>query len=126
MGRTRLEVGMYSFECRDAARLAGFWSGVLERPVDAGATTEFAMIGFDDGGPTWLFIRADDLPDGRNRLMLDLGGEENWREQADRVEKLGGTRVADHEVRGARWAEFRDPEGNTFRIFGRRPERRPG
>jgi predicted enzyme related to lactoylglutathione lyase len=125
MGRTRLEVGMYSFDCSDAARLARFWSQVLERPVDDGATPEFAMIGFHDEGPTWLFIRSDDLPDGRNRLMLDLGGEEDWREQADRVEQLGGARVADHELRGARWAEFRDPEGNTFRIFGPRPEQQP-
>lgn len=27
-----------------------------------------------------------------------LGGEEDWREQADRVEALGATRIAEHEV----------------------------
>jgi hypothetical protein len=40
-----MKVGMYSFDCRDAAALAEFWSGVLMRPVDEGATSAFATIG---------------------------------------------------------------------------------
>lgn len=120
-GHERLEVGMYSFDCRDAAALAGFWSRVLERPVDAGATLEYATIGFDDEGPTWMFVRSEEPGEGRNRLMLDLGGEENWRQEAERVQGLGATRIAEHEVQGARWVELRDPENNTFRIFGPRP-----
>lgn len=120
-GHERLEVGMYSFDCRDAAALAGFWSRVLERPLDAGATLEYATIGFDDEGPTWMFVRSEEPGEGRNRLMLDLGGEENWRQEAERVQRLGATRIAEHEVQGARWVELRDPENNTFRIFGPRP-----
>jgi predicted enzyme related to lactoylglutathione lyase len=112
---------MYSFDCRDAAALAGFWSRVLERPLDAGATLEYATIGFDDEGPTWMFVRSEEPGEGRNRLMLDLGGEENWRQEAERVQRLGATRIAEHEVQGARWVELRDPENNTFRIFGPRP-----
>jgi Glyoxalase-like domain len=53
--------------------------------------------------------------------MLDLAGEENWLQHAERVVRLGATRVAEHEVQGARWVELRDPENNTFRIFGPRP-----
>jgi len=113
---------MISFDCRDAAALAGFWARVLRRPVDSGATADYATIGFDDAGPTWMFVRTDDLAEGRNRLMLDLGGGEDWREQAQRVETLGARRIADHEVEGvARWVELRDPENNTFRIFAPRP-----
>jgi hypothetical protein len=112
---------MYSFDCRDAAALAGFWSRVLERPLDAGATLEYATIGFDDEGPTWMFVRSEEPGEGRNRLMLDLGGEENWRQEAERVQGLGATRIAEHEVQGAHWVELRDPENNTFRIFGPRP-----
>jgi predicted enzyme related to lactoylglutathione lyase len=119
--RATLQVRMYSFDCSDAERLAGFWSQVLERPVDEGATPAFAMVGFDAGGPTWMFVQSADLPSGRNRLMLDLGGEDDWQEQADRIEGLGATRIADHEVDGVRWVEFRDPEDNTFRIFAPRP-----
>jgi hypothetical protein len=47
-----LQVGMYSFDCRHAAKLAEFWSRVLERPVDEGATPAYATIGFDAEGPT--------------------------------------------------------------------------
>jgi hypothetical protein len=102
----RLEIGMYSFDCGDAAALAEFWSGVLQRPVDDGATAAYATIGFDEPGATWMFVYSDEPGEGRNRLMLDLGGEEDWREQADRVEALGAKRVADHEVSGvARWVE---------------------
>jgi predicted enzyme related to lactoylglutathione lyase len=117
----RLEIGMYSFDCGDAAALAGFWSRVLGRSVDPGATAAYATIGFAEGGPTWMFVRSDDIAEGRNRLMLDLAGEENWLQHAERVEGLGATRVAEHEVQGARWVELRDPENNTFRIFGPRP-----
>ncbi len=33
-----------TFDCADAAGLATFWSGVLERPVEDGATAEMASI----------------------------------------------------------------------------------
>ena len=114
---------MISFDCDDAAALAEFWSGVLVRPVDADASRDYATIGFADEGPTWMFVHSDDPGEGRNRLMLDLGGDEDWRQQADRVQALGAKRVAEHEVTGvARWVEFRDPEDNTFRIFAPRPQ----
>jgi hypothetical protein len=69
-----------------------------------------------------MFVRSDDPSEGRNRLMLDLAGEAAWLEEAERVERLGARRVADHEVEGVRWVELRDPEENTFRIFAARPQ----
>jgi predicted enzyme related to lactoylglutathione lyase len=121
--RDSMKVGMYSFDCRDAAALASFWSRVLIRPVDEGATPAFATIGFNEDGPTWMFHQpVGELATGGNRLMLDLGGEDDWAEQADRVEALGAQRVSDNEQDGIRWVVFRDPEGNTFRIFAPRPQ----
>ncbi|ONK15450.1 VOC family protein [Streptomyces sp. MP131-18] len=120
--RDSMKVGMYSFDCRDAAALAGFWADVLMRSVDEGATQAFAMIGFEGDGPTWMFHQpTGELAVGDNRLMLDLGGGDDWAEQADRVEALGAERVSDNEQDGVRWVVFRDPEGNTFRIFAPRP-----
>ncbi|WP_344283006.1 VOC family protein [Actinomadura napierensis] len=121
-----MKVGMHSFDCRDAAALAGFWSRVLMRPVDEGATRAFATIGFDEDGPTWMFHQPDGEFAARpNRLMLDLGGEADWLEQADRVQALGAERISDNEQDGIRWVVFRDPEGNTFRIFARGPASHP-
>ncbi|MDT0445782.1 VOC family protein [Streptomyces johnsoniae] len=120
--RNSMKVGMYSFDCRDAAALAGFWAGVLMRSVDEGASPAFATIGFEGDGPTWMFHQpAGELAVGDNRLMLDLGGADDWAEQADRVAALGAERVGDFEQDGVRWVVFRDPEGNTFRIFAPRP-----
>lgn len=118
-----MKVVMYSFDCRDAAALAGFWSGVLKLPVDVGATPEYATISSHGDGLTWMFHQPrGELAAGDNRLMLDLGGEADWSEQADRVEALGAERVSDNEQDGVRWVVFRDPEGNTFRIFAPRPQ----
>jgi hypothetical protein len=121
MPAARLEIGMYTFDCRDAAGLATFWGRLLDRPVDVGATSEYATIGFDDDGPTWMFVQAANLADGRNRFMLDFAGGDAWQAEADRAESLGAERVADHEASGVRWVELRDPERNTFRIFAPRP-----
>jgi hypothetical protein len=41
----RLKIGMYSLDCGDAAALAEFWSGVLQRPVHDGATAAYAGSG---------------------------------------------------------------------------------
>ena len=123
MATRMMEVGMYSFDCRDAAELAQFWSRVLLRPVDPGATPGFATIGFDGDGPTWMFHQpAGQLATGDNRLMLDLSGGDDWQQQADRVEGIGAERVSDNEQDGIRWVVFRDPEGNTFRVFAPRPQ----
>lgn len=119
-----MRIGMYSFECRDAAELARFWSRLLDRPVDEHSSAQFATIGLDDGGVTWMFQArpAADLPMGHNRLMIDFDGGPGWSEHSDRIESLGAVRVSEHEEDGLNWVVFRDPEDNTFRIFSPRPK----
>jgi hypothetical protein len=117
-----MRIGMVSFACRDAAALAEFWAKLLNRPVDDGASADFATIGLDDGNLTWMFERRPDaeLPSGQNRLMIDLDGGPSWSHHADRVESLGALRVSDHQDGGLHWVVFRDSEDNTFRIFSPR------
>jgi Glyoxalase-like domain len=80
---------------------------VLMRPVDDGATDAFATIGFHDDGPTRMFLQPPgELPTVDNRLMLDLSGEEDWAEQADRVQALGAQRISDNEQDGIKWVVF--------------------
>jgi hypothetical protein len=47
-----------TFDCANAAELAGFWSAVLERPVDDGATAEMASIAPIGDGPHWYFAQV--------------------------------------------------------------------
>lgn len=44
-----------TFDCADAAVLATFWAGVLDRPVGDGASPELATVG---GTPGWMFIQV--------------------------------------------------------------------
>jgi predicted enzyme related to lactoylglutathione lyase len=111
-----------TFDCADAAGLAEFWSGVLERPVDAGASEQFAAIGADAGsaggaaiGPAWMFIQVPEGKQVKNRVHVDLGTGDLPAE-AERVLKLGASRIADHEEGGVRWITLADPEGNEFDI----------
>jgi predicted enzyme related to lactoylglutathione lyase len=92
---------------------------VLGRPVDDGAGAAYATIGFADPGLTWMFVQSDDPQHGG--FHPDLGGGEDWREQADRVTAAGAVRGEEHEVSGVRWINFIDPEGNPFDIFAPRP-----
>jgi hypothetical protein len=112
-------IGMYTFMCSDAARLAAFWAQVLGKDVDPGASADYATLDFEVG-PTWMFIGAAEAQASPNRFMLDLVDAEYERE-AERIDGLGAERVSDHEQYGVRWTVFRDPEGNTFRMFAPRP-----
>lgn len=112
-------IGMYSFLCSDAAQLAGFWAQVLGKRVDPGASADYATLDFDVG-PTWLFVRAPGGSTGPSRFMLDLA-DSAYEREADRIESLGAERVSDNEQHGIRWTVFRDPDGNTFRLFAPRP-----
>jgi predicted enzyme related to lactoylglutathione lyase len=114
-----LSLGMLSFPTRDAAKLAAFWGEVLGRPVDDGATAAYATIGFADDGLTWMFVESDEPRPGG--FHPDLGGEDDWREEADRVCELGATRGDEHDVEGVRWINLTDPEGNSFDVFAPRP-----
>jgi catechol 2,3-dioxygenase-like lactoylglutathione lyase family enzyme len=119
-------VGMYAFRSADPRRLAAFWAELMELPVSRHSTDDLVMLDFDhDVGPvTWMFHRdpaAGDAPSPRLGLDLARPGD-GWRDLADRAERAGATRTAEHEVDGVRWIEMGDPDGNPFRVFGPRPE----
>jgi predicted enzyme related to lactoylglutathione lyase len=113
-------IGMYSFECSDAARLAEFWAQVIGKRVDPGASADYATLDFDAEDPTWMFVRVADASEGSNRFMLDLA-DPAYEREGERIARLGAERVSDNEQDGVRWTVFRDPEGNTFRLFAPRP-----
>ena len=86
-----------TLDCANAAELAAFWSQVLDRPVDPGATEEFAAIGLaegSDGRPTWMFHKVPEAKTAKNRAHVDLVTADLAAE-VDRVIGLGASRVAD-------------------------------
>lgn len=105
------------FDCDDAAALAGFWSGVLDKPVDAEANEFFASIGRGGDGPGFFFIKVPEPRSGKNRLHVDLASAD-YEAEVDRVIGLGAKRVGDFDEYGVRWTTLSDPEGNVFDISG--------
>jgi predicted enzyme related to lactoylglutathione lyase len=101
-----------TFDCTDAAGLAGFWSAVLESPVDDGASADFAVV---KGDPGWMFIKVPEAKTVKNRVHPDLTTADLAAE-ITRLTKLGATHQADHDEEGTTWATLTDPEGNEFDV----------
>jgi predicted enzyme related to lactoylglutathione lyase len=117
MGSSLLAI---SYDCADARRLGDFWAEVLERPLDEGATAEFASIGMagigqEGGGTVWMFHQVPEPKAAKNRVHVDLVAESLDKAVARAVE-YGATRLGDFDELGFRWTTLADPEGNEFDI----------
>jgi predicted enzyme related to lactoylglutathione lyase len=118
-----LELSMLTFDCQNAVNLARFWSVTLGRPVDPGASEEYAGIGAVDESPSqvaWLFVNSADRKQGTSGFHPDLTSPD-WEAEADRLVSLGATRQGAFDVDGIRWIALTDPEGNRFNVFAPRP-----
>lgn len=102
-------------DCKDAAVLAGFWSKVLDQPVDPDPNPYFATIGrgSGDGRPAWMFLQVPEPKAVKNRLHVDLTSPD-WKTEAARITALGATQIAEYEEYGTHWVTLLDPEGNEF------------
>ena len=125
-----IKIVCVTFDCADALIVGRFWSAAVGRPLDEGADSGFASIGFaarrhPEGWaqidpvhePTWIFAQVPEPKAGKNRLHLDVVATDVEAEIARLVE-LGAARVADHEEYGYAWTLMADPEGNEFDIAG--------
>jgi hypothetical protein len=108
-----LALAHLTFDCADSARLAGFWSQALRRPVDDGAGEFLATIGAADPGPTWMFLKVAEPKTVKNRCHLDLTADDREAE-VKRLVTLGATHRSDHDEYGHRWTVLQDPDGNEF------------
>ena len=107
-----LSIEQIVIDCADAARLAGFWSRALSRPVDEGASEYFAVIG---GTPKLMFLKVPEPKKVKNRLHLDLSGP-GWVGEVERLLTLGATKISEHQEYGTEWVTLADPEGNEFDV----------
>ena len=118
-------VAAVTIDCEDALVVGRFWSAALDRPLDPGASAEFASIGMPENrdvtgwtvsgadGPTWLFAKVPEAKAAKNRMHVDLTAPDREAEVA-RLVALGATRVADMDEWGYQWTVLQDPEGNEF------------
>ena len=107
-----------SLDCDDAGKLASFWSEALGRPVDGGATDEFAAIGLEGEagpGPAWMFHKVPEAKVAKNRVHADFLSP-GLNSEVERILTLGATHIRDVEEGGYRWATLADPEGNEFDV----------
>jgi hypothetical protein len=118
---TSLSLGQIVIDSIDAGALAGFWSGLLGRPVVDGANQFFAVVppAQDGSFPALMFLAVPEPRQGKNRVHLDLVAADLPAE-VERAVSLGATKVADFDEYGATWTTLTDPEGNIFDI-GARP-----
>lgn len=140
---TRIQVVI---DCADPDGLAGFWAEALgyqkQNPPEGYASwPEFetaqgvpqdrlnswhAVVDPDGAGPRLYFHRVPEAKVGKNRLHLDLNvarevPPEQYRDridgEAERLRRLGATRLRAVEEHGEYWVTMLDPEGNEFDLM---------
>ncbi|HMG42440.1 MAG TPA: VOC family protein [Acidimicrobiales bacterium] len=115
-----LQLANVSFDCDDALKVATFWSAVLDRPLDADASEDFASIGAGShgtGGQGWLFTKVPEPKVAKNRCHVDLHADDRdgVQSEVDRLVGLGATVLRDpKEEFGVYWGTLQDPEGNEL------------
>ena len=105
-----------TFDCADALALAGFWSVLLDHPVDDGASPELAAIGMADDNklrPAFVFMQVPEPKAAKNRCHPDLATTDLQAAVA-RALAAGATKLAEHDEHGFRWVTLTDPEGNEL------------
>jgi len=107
-----------AFDTTDAARLAAFWSGVLGRPVNDGATPEDAAIDATahELGPRLAFHWVPEAKTAKNRFHPDLVTTD-FDSERHRLVALGAKVVNELTAGSALWTTFADPDGNEFDLI---------
>lgn len=108
-----------TFDCRDAHRVAEFWSAVtgynLER-VDMPGNEFWLASPHEDRWPRLVFVTVPEEKVVKNRVHLDLmPGEAGQARELERLCAVGAVVVDDRrELDPGGWVTLADPEGNEF------------
>jgi predicted enzyme related to lactoylglutathione lyase len=110
-----------SFDTANAAKIAGFWAEVLDRPIIDGATAQFAAIGVTDAETTGPRLMFHQVPEGKvvkNRLHLDVMTDD-LDSETERLLRLGARVLNRASTTGLGWTTLADPDGNEFDLIAR-------
>jgi hypothetical protein len=105
-------------DCRDAPRMALFWSAVLDREVAEESTAEHMVLLADDaasGEPRIVFNQVPEPKIVKNRVHLDLITV-SFDNEIERLLNLGAQRLQAFEGEHS-WSTFADIEGNEFDLI---------
>jgi predicted enzyme related to lactoylglutathione lyase len=107
-----------AFDAHDAARTATFWSAVLDRPVQEGATSDHAVVDATtlEAGPRLAFHKVPEPKAGKNRFHPDLIAPD-LNAETERLISLGAIVLNTVDTGTAHWTTFADPEGNEFDVI---------
>jgi hypothetical protein len=100
-----------SFDCTDALLVASFWAAALGSDVDEESTADKAYVEAPGwGGPNMWFNRVPEPKTAKNRMHLDLRAPGDIKEEVQRLQGLGATKVRED----TELVVMADPEGNEF------------
>jgi catechol 2,3-dioxygenase-like lactoylglutathione lyase family enzyme len=108
-------------DTRDPERLAGFWSALLEVPIEHRTDDEVHLARQPRRGVAVAFQRVPDPTRGKNRLHLDLLVRDLPTARKRAVE-LGASEVSEHSRDGFHWLVVADPDGNRFCLIQPPPD----
>jgi len=108
-----------TFDCRDAALLARFWSAVTRWPAskqDMPGNPFWLVARSEDEGVHLVFVEVPEPKTVKNRLHLDLVPEEGSQDdEVARFQALGARILDDRrEATPGGWVVMADPESNEF------------
>jgi predicted enzyme related to lactoylglutathione lyase len=114
-----------TFDCRDAAHQARFWSAVTRWPAskqEMPGNPFWLVASTGSDGVHLVFVEVPEPKTVKNRVHLDLVPEEGSQDdEVVRLEALGARIVDDRRMaEPGGWVMMADPEGNEFCV---EPER---
>ena len=112
--RPAIRLAEITIDCQDAARVADFWSALLEAPLRVPLPGWFRLGPLSEGGPVLNFQPVSEPKLGKARLHLDLMTDDLTGAMA-RVASLGGHSLDErHEYDEGVVVVMADPEGHEF------------
>jgi catechol 2,3-dioxygenase-like lactoylglutathione lyase family enzyme len=114
-----------TFDCADAARLAGFWAAALGFELDEDSDGEGAFLADPSGVTRGLFFQRVPEPKvAKNRMHMDLRPTGTMADEVERLRALGAAvgelvEIPASAVDGQAsfWTVMQDPEGNEFCVL---------
>lgn len=110
-----IKLNMITIDCADATKLAHWWAKALGGEILEENDGWFCIVKVPGWPMNLAFQKVEHPTPGKNRLHLDLGGD-NPTEQVSQLVAAGAIVVDTHNMGDFSWTVLADPEENQFCI----------